>query len=110
MITEMDLREAIAECEGQKNPNANTCIKLASYYTILDHKIDRNTQPVEKEEIGGYSYRNEFNSGTEFSDVISGMNTNSVLEVIDELMSTLMIINPRLYRSVIRKLNSASSI
>ena len=37
MITEKDLQEAIAECEGQRNPNANTCIKLAAFYTIRQH-------------------------------------------------------------------------
>ena len=34
MITEKDLQEAIAECIGQRNPNANTAIKLAAFYTI----------------------------------------------------------------------------
>ena len=38
MITEEELQEAIAECQGQRNPNANTCLKLASYLTILDHQ------------------------------------------------------------------------
>ena len=37
MITEQDLLSAIAECQGERNPNANTCIKLAAYYTILDN-------------------------------------------------------------------------
>ena len=32
VIREDDVREAIAEMQGQKNPNANTCIKLAAYY------------------------------------------------------------------------------
>ena len=34
MIREEDLQEAIAECQGQRNPNANTAIKLAAFYTI----------------------------------------------------------------------------
>ena len=34
MITEKDLQEAIAEGQGQRNPNANTCIKLAAFLTI----------------------------------------------------------------------------
>ena len=38
MITLDDLEAAIAECEGERNPNANTCIKLAAYYTILNEK------------------------------------------------------------------------
>lgn len=37
MITEHDLQEAIAECQGERNPNAQTCIKLAAFYTIRDH-------------------------------------------------------------------------
>ena len=34
MITRHDLEEAIAECQGQRNPNASTCLKLAAFYTI----------------------------------------------------------------------------
>ena len=34
MITEKDLQEAIAECQGQRNPTTSTCIKLAAFYTI----------------------------------------------------------------------------
>ena len=45
-----------------------------------------------------------YDSGTEFSDRIKGMDINDVLAVIDELMSTLYIVNPRLYESVMRKL------
>ena len=37
MITEKDLQDAIAECQGERKPNANTCIKLAAYFTIYDH-------------------------------------------------------------------------
>ena len=44
MITEQDLLEAIAECQGQRNPNANTCIKLAAYYIILELRVQlKNT-------------------------------------------------------------------
>ena len=45
MITEKDLRAAIAECQGARNPNASTCIKLAAFYTILN-----NLYPEQKEE------------------------------------------------------------
>ena len=52
MITEKDLRAAIAECQGARNPNATTCIKLAAFYTILN-----NLYPEQKEEAvdAGYS-------------------------------------------------------
>lgn len=45
-----------------------------------------------------------YNSGTEFSDRIKGMEISEVLAVMDELMTTLMVVNPRLYAGVMRKL------
>lgn len=101
MITEKELHEAIAECQGTRNPNANTCMKLASYYTILDHISVPKTEAVD------YSFSSgkvSYYSDTEFSQIIEGRDQNEVLEVIDELMSTLQVVNPRLYASVIRKL------
>lgn len=98
MITEKELYEAIAECQGQRNPNANTCLKLASYYTILDH--------IEKDEPS-YSFAPPpvtYESETEFSKRIADKDINEVLAVFDELMTTLSIINPRLYQGVMRKL------
>lgn len=101
MITEQELREAIAECQGQRNPNANTCIKLASYYTILDHITEEEPMPT-------YSFAAPpaigYSSDTEFGQKISNMDINDVLTVMDELMTTLSIINPRLYNGVMAKL------
>lgn len=101
MIREQDLLEAIAECQGQRNPNANTCIKLASYYIIQDHIRQEEPMPT-------YSFamppEATYNSGTEFSDRIQNMDINDVLAVMDELMTTLSIVNSRLYESVMRKL------
>ena len=98
MITEKELHEAIAECQGVKNPNANTCMKLASYYTILDHMVP----PV-------YSFASEperirFQSDTAFSQAVQRMNPEDAWAVMDELMTTLTVVNPRLYASVMRKL------
>ena len=48
MITEKDLQEAIAECQGERSPNASTCIKLAAFYTIKEHLYPdqvKNTDP-----------------------------------------------------------------
>lgn len=109
MITEQDLREAIAECQGVRNPNASTCLKLAAYYIILDHL----NEPVEMPQ---YSYLPapapepvetptiRYNSGSEFSDAVSGMEVSEIMPVLDELMDTLQAINPRLYNGVMRKL------
>ena len=101
MITEHDLREAIAECQGERNPNSNTCIKLAAYYTILNNMGFENSysraEPPEQV---------RYNSGSEFSDIIIGRNTDKVLDVMDELMDTLSVLSPKLYRATLDKLKS----
>lgn len=102
MIREEELRDAIAECQGQRDPNASTCIKLASYYTILDH-INRE-EPMPQYSFAPPSEAATYDSGTEFSDRIQGMDVNELLAVMDELMTTLSIVNPRLYAGVMRKL------
>lgn len=106
MITEYELHEAIAECQGQRNPNANTCIKLASFYTILDHMYKKTAEdPIEST----YSFANEtentitYQSGTEFADAVYGRDVDEIMSIVDELMSTLSVINPPLYRSVMRR-------
>lgn len=109
MITEKDLQEAIAECKGVKNPNANTCMKLASYYTILDHMAD-DLKP-DFPAADGYSFAMsgvqptvEFPGESEFSKMINGKDSAEAWKVMDELMTALQVLNPRLYASVMRKL------
>jgi hypothetical protein len=111
LISEQELHEAIAECQGQRNPNASTCMKLASFYTILDHiktvKDDENDYvKAGNDYVDSYSFAppQTYDSGTEFSDRILNMDIYDVLTVMDELMTTLSVVNPRLYDAVMRKL------
>lgn len=106
MITEQDLRAAIAECQGVRNPNANTCLKLASYYTILEHLNgeDDHGPPAYSFAPDASNSIIDFESGSEFSQIINGQDAKKVLEVIDELMDTLRVVHARLYDGVIRKL------
>ena len=109
MITEQDLQEAIAECQGERNPNANTCIKLAAYYTIRDH------QYPEKEIVPAYSYAPPpdevetmitYESDTEFGRAIKGRPAGEIWPIVDELVNEpLRMIHPRLYAAFMRKLN-----
>lgn len=107
MITVPDLDAAIAECQGNPHPNANTCIKLAAYLTIKQSMLK---SPHEKtEDVYGLSYAPatdivSYDSGTEFSDKINGKPINKILDLMDELMSTLQELNPKLYASVMRRL------
>lgn len=104
MITEKDLVEAIAECQGERNPNANTCIKLAAFYTILNNI---RGEPREVQEIPSYSFTSEpmtLDSDTDFSETIAGKDLVEVLEIMDELMTAISVYNPRLYAATLEKI------
>lgn len=108
MIKEADLLEAIAECQGRRNPDANTAIKLAAYYTIMDHMNAPDNQPS-LSLAPGYSFANEpsaieYDGDSEFARLINGRNQSEVWPVMDELMATIKVTNTRLYGGVIRKL------
>ena len=108
MITEYDLQEAIAECEGQRNPSVNTCLKLAAFYTI------RNNMFPKEQDLNFYSMQSkpmandkvEYESKTEFGQVVTGMDIDEIMPIMDELMTTLKILVPKLYDGVIKKLSS----
>lgn len=95
LITREDLLEAIEKCQGQKNPNANTCIKLAAYYTILDHTPE---SPI------GYSYASK--PLTEFMSIVRKKNINEVLLVLENLMGDLKEKNPSVYYAYMEELNN----
>ena len=107
MITEKELLEGIAECQGQRNPNANTCYKLASFYTILDHIKQGEPEQVPLKQEYSYSCE-KYQSDTEFNQAIQDLSEYEVMEIMDELMSTLSVVQPRLYASVMRKIRGES--
>ena len=108
MITERDLIEAITECQGQRNPNSNTCIKLAAFYVILDHiRETEQKEPMQS----GYSFSPSpapdtvvYQGNSDFSNMIHGMDSNTAWSIVDELMDTLSVVNPKLYKGVLRKI------
>lgn len=86
MITREDIEQAISECIRQQNPTANTCLKLAAYYTIRDHMKD------------------DYSGDSEFMAAVKRSNTAHVLAVMDELMRDLQAVNPRMYDTTIRRI------
>ena len=107
MITEKDLQEAIAECQGQRNPNASTCIKLAAFLTIHREMFGDK----EAERIPGYSFapdpdanRIDNPGGSEFARMIDGRKQEEVWPLMDEMMETIHAIHPRLYNAVMGRL------
>ena len=105
MILEQDLREAIAECQGKRNPDANTCIKLAAYFTILQNMYpEQKPEPAFFQAASGINPVIEYDSGTEFAKAVNGRDPSEIIPVIDELMTTLQVLHPRLYDGVLNKL------
>lgn len=113
MITEQDLLEAIAECQGERNPNAHTCIKLAAFLTIQQALYPKEAvQPASP--VQSYSYAAEpprreksiihIESNSEFAHAVDGRDPEEVWPVIDELMETIQVIQPRLYDGVMNRL------
>ena len=125
MITEQDLQEAIAECEGERDPNSGTCIKLAAFY-IIRRELFGDPEKVTKQAglslIGdrglvnpnGYSYAPppdtvettiDYQSDTEFGHKVYGRTAADIWPLVDELVSdAIKNINPRLYNAFMRRL------
>lgn len=105
MITEQDLQEAIAECLGQRNPTASTAIKLAAFYTIRNELYGQPpsysyaTGPTESPESAVH-----IDSDSDFASAVNGRTAGEIWPVVDELVSTLRVVNPRLYASFMRKI------
>lgn len=112
MITEQDLQQAIAECQGQRNPNASTAIKLAAFYTIRRELYgegkDAGQLPVSQT---GYSYDPapeeslvDNPSESEFARIVDGRKQSEIWPLIDEMLDTIAVIHPKLYRAVLERL------
>lgn len=98
MFSKRDLLDAIAECE--ENPTTYPdCMKLATFYTLYDHLYpsDVSVKQVDEVTIGNYG-------SSDFLSGIVGCDAEKVWTVIDELMSTIKVMQPRLYDGVMRKI------
>lgn len=99
MITIEQINGEIAVLEDEK-PTHVVMQKLANLYIVRDHMGIGEpdiTAPVISERV-------TYESNSEFSQTIKGKDVNSVMPVVDELMETLEVVNPRLYQSVLRNL------
>ena len=112
MITEQDLQEAIAECQGVRNPNANTAIKLAAFLTIQRELFGDQVAsgasfaPAPPENIIRYSGAESVGEygESDFLQAVKGKDPAAVWAIMDELMDTLKMVNERVYNSFMRKI------
>jgi uncharacterized damage-inducible protein DinB len=97
MFNEAELLDAITELSDGKHTIQN-CERLAAVYTVLDH-----IQP----QMRGYSTKNEGideYGDTEFLRAVSGKDERKVFALLDELMEAIQVLNPKLYRSFLGRL------
>lgn len=106
MINERELLAAIKQCE--KDPvTFSSCEKLAVYYTIYDHLFGARGYD-ERSSMSAYGSNEKIvipTPSSEFLKAVEGKETQKVWAVLDELLSTIKIINPRLYDGVLRRLD-----
>ena len=93
LITRQDLIDAINKCQGQKNPSATTCIKLAAYYTLIDHIVERD-----------YSYSR--GPSDDFMSIVSERKYDEVMAIMEGLMDEVRKSDPRLYNLTMDRLKS----
>lgn len=110
MITKQMLVEAIAECQGERQPNANTCYKLAAYFILL-RELFGEEKPPETSVMSSYDpppqieNRVTIDSDSEFAKKIQGMESGKAWKVIDEFVTAVWTVNPSLYNHLIRRLS-----
>lgn len=101
MITEKDLQAAIQECKGTRNPTANTCIKLAAYYTILQNMygIEESAPQYSRQAAAGIS----IDSDNDFLMELNGKDPVAVWALIEDFVNTVAVVEPRLYRAMLKQ-------
>lgn len=104
MITLEELDEAIRDCESSDRHTYDDCIRLAALYTIKN-QLYPDTMPELHKSFRAPVDEIESYGESEFLHLVSGKKSESVWSVIDELMNTLEITNPRLYDGVMRKID-----
>ena len=114
MITEKDLTEAIAYCDGKVDAKPNHAVLMAACYYLKDRLYPSKDDRLKESPTPSYSYATEpenhaestidYYSGTEFSEAVDGRTVAEIMPIVDELMSVLQATNPRLYAGVMRKI------
>lgn len=95
MIDRNEIERAIRDLE-QRETTFSGCAKLADLYIVRD-KLGRREDARYSYDVGPQL------TGSDFLAAISGKDQTKLWAVMDELMDTLSVANPRVYDSVMRK-------
>ena len=103
MISLQSVLDSIDEIEAMPD-SYKKAEKLATFYTLRDALQGKVTEQYRAAPVQEVEYTIGYHSGTEFGSIVEGKDSEMVWPVIDELMDTLHIINPRLYDTVLNRL------
>lgn len=114
MIYEKDLDESIARYQGEVNPSINTCIKLAACYALKHELFGEPEQQERADYAHSYSFAAgptetvetliDYTGDTDFARAVDGKRAAEVWPVMDQLMSALRVVEPKIYTEVMREL------
>lgn len=95
MISKDELDKTILELEMRDTTFAN-CAKLADLYIVRDHITGQTQkQPVPLETSGD----------SDFLQAVDGKDSVAVWAIMDDLMDTIRVTAPRVYASIMRRVN-----
>lgn len=94
MISIDELNKTILDLETNRDTTYATCERLAWLYIVRDHL----TQKMNKEPL-------TLAGESEFLAAVNGKCGDAVWRIMDELAETVKMLHPRVYESVLKKLN-----
>ena len=94
MISIDELNKTILDLETNRDTTYATCERLAWLYIVRDHLMQKTSK--EPLVLAGES---------EFLMAVNGKCGDAVWGIMDELAETVKMLHPRVYESVMRKLN-----
>ena len=101
MLSKNELIDAIERLED-KTETFQDCQKLATFYLLYDHLYSVRS-PGQMEKVTKLSVIGNYGE-SEFLGVVSGMDADKVFPVLDELMDTIKVLQPRLYDATLTRL------
>ena len=114
MISADQINEEIAKLE-ESPVSFENCHRLATLYVLRDHISSEKTVGATRQNkdhefpnVGAVTDRGKIcvnNPSSEFLRTVNGKVSDAVWSVLDELLGTLKIVNPRLYDGVLRRLD-----
>lgn len=107
MLDLNEVERAIAELESG-DTKFSVCAKLADLYAVRDHMREDRAYEL------GYSMAPapqiaetlDVYGNSDFLKAVSGKEAASAWAIIDDLMDTLRVVNPKVYDGVMRKIRS----